>query len=85
MRQEEDQLFGRTYTREVGSCVHVPGIRGRARQPRVVKLGKGGKILFVEYPSGLGNFNDRELTAIETLHLGVELFVTDDEDGVYWK
>lgn len=37
----------------------------------------------VRYPSGLWDFDDGEVGAIETLHLCVEFFVTDDEDDVY--
>lgn len=39
----------------------------------------------MEYPSGLGDLDDGELSAIKTLHLHVELFVADDEDDVYWE
>ena len=39
----------------------------------------------VKYPSGLWDFDDREMSAIETLHFCVELFVADDEDDVYWE
>ena len=38
----------------------------------------------MRYPSGLWYFNDGEICAIETLHLRIEFFVTDDEDDVYW-
>lgn len=50
-----------------------------------VELEEGEERERVGYPSGLGNLEDGELAAIETLHLDVELFVTDDEDDVYWE
>lgn len=50
-----------------------------------VELAKGGPREIAKYPSGLGNFNNRELIAIEALHLRIEFFVTDDEDDVYWE
>lgn len=37
-----------------------------------------------QYPSRLWYPDDGEMSTVEALHLGVELFVADDEDDVYW-